>query len=40
MNLKKVKYIFRELLIDLGLGKFDRWSLITSFLVIVFSLWS
>ena len=40
VNLKKIKYIFRELLIDLGLGKFDRWSLITSFLVIVFSLWS
>ena len=40
VNMRKLKYIFRELLIDLGLGKFDKLSLLTSFVAIVFSLWS
>ena len=40
LNLKKLRYIFREIMVDLGLGKIDFWSVLTSTLIICFALWS
>ena len=39
-NLKKIKYIFRELLVDLGVGRFDPYSIITSIIALLFALWT
>jgi hypothetical protein len=40
VNLRKVRYIFRELLIELGLGRFNWWYLLTSAFIVLLALFS
>lgn len=39
-ELKKIRYLFKELLLDLGIGRFEFWPSVLSFFVMLISLWS